>query len=94
MVEIFAFALNFSVCQFGNFLAYLGIRAITGGGTITIFLFGYIFAAPIKKFVCDEELENHSEERERYFTMTMKVIGLVLCIILWFNFSSTTTKLD
>lgn len=60
MVEIFAFALNFSVCQFGNFLAYLGIRAITGGGTITIFLFGYIFAAPIKKFVCDEELENHS----------------------------------
>ena len=94
MVEIFAFAVNFSVCQFGIFLVYLGIKAITGGGTITIFLFGYIFAAPIKKFVCEEELENHAEERERYFTMTMKVIGLVLCIILWFNFSSTTTKVD
>ena len=26
--------------------------------------------------------------------MTMKVIGLVLCIILWFNFSSTTAKVD
>jgi hypothetical protein len=53
MVEIFAFALNFSICQFGNNKLILGIRAITGGGTITIFLFGYIFAVPIKKFCCD-----------------------------------------
>jgi hypothetical protein len=24
----------------------------------------------------------------------MKIIGLVLCIILWFNFSATTTSVD
>lgn len=34
----------------------VGIKAITAGGTITIFLFGYLFAVPIKKFCCNEDL--------------------------------------
>jgi hypothetical protein len=61
---------------------------------MTIFLFGYLFALPIKKFVCDEEQEAADLEKERYFTLTLKFIGLVTLIMLWPNFSYTTALVD
>ena len=42
MVEGFIYALNFGICRWA-------IEAISGGGSITIWLFAYIFAAGIKK---------------------------------------------
>lgn len=42
MIEVFFFALNWGICRWG-------INAITGGGAMTVWLFGLVFAACIRK---------------------------------------------
>jgi hypothetical protein len=43
MIEVFVYALNWGICRWG-------IQALTGGGGMTIWLFGLLFACGIKKF--------------------------------------------
>ena len=73
---------------------YIGVFAITGGGTVVVFLFGYLFALPIRKWVCDEDLQSESDTKERYFTQILRLLGLVVMVILWGSFSSATAAVD
>lgn len=84
MLEVFAFALNWGICRWG-------INAITGGGGMTIWMFGLLYAIAIKKFYF---LEAKNTENARYFTKTFQLIGIVIMIITWPSFNQLMAAHD
>jgi hypothetical protein len=66
---------------------------MTGGSIMTSFLFGYAFSIPIRWMKFNEP-SNFAEEKEKYFTLTLKFIGLVILIFLWPSYNAMTAIPD
>lgn len=84
MLEVFAFALNWGICRWG-------VNALTGGGGMTIWMFGILYAIGIKKFYF---LEAKNAENARYFTKTFQLIGIVVMVITWPSFNQLMAAHD
>lgn len=84
MIEVFFYALNWGICRWG-------INAITGGGAMTVWLFGLTFAACIRKVRYPELKETNSS---KYFTKTLQLISLVIVVITWPTLNQLMATLD
>ena len=84
MFEVFAYALNWAICRWG-------INALTGGGGMTVWLFGLIYVCLVKK-IRFPDLKD--QESSKYFTKTIQLIGIMVIIISWPSFNSLTTVHD
>lgn len=60
---------------------------------MTTFLFGYVFSLGIRKLKFNQTPE-FGEEKEKYFTLTLKFIGLVILIFLWPSYNVMTSIPD
>jgi hypothetical protein len=84
LIEIVGYSLNFAV-------EMLGIKAITCGGGMTIFLFAATFAYFIKMF--NFPFQKHVPDSS-YSNGTLKLIGVLLMVFCWPAFNVMGTLFD
>ena len=84
IVEVIGFSLNLVV-------EVLGIKAVTCGGGMTIFLFAAAFGFFIKLFIYPQQ---RHEPDSNYINGTLKLIGVVLMVFSWSGFNSMGTLFD
>jgi F0F1-type ATP synthase assembly protein I len=85
IVESFFFALNWGVCSWG-------VKAITGGGAATVWLFGFVFAGCVKRMRFPGI--GREATSSKYFTKTLQVVALIIVVILWPTLNQLMAALD
>lgn len=84
IIEVIGFSLNLAV-------ETLGIKAVTCGGGMTIFLFASAFAFCIKLF--SFPYQKHAPDNN-YFNGTLKLIGVILMVFSWPGFNTMGSLFD